>query len=110
MDKRFLKGGDECDFEEIELKSATWEGADIEIKVAQEEYVRKFPAAYDLARMDRGYRWVEFIGSISRERFDKVKYRRRHISVDNWCVVAKDISPMLAVMEDGVIVLHPFST
>lgn len=85
--------GDESDFGGIEIKSSSWLGNDIELKVKVSEYDRKNPYGYVLARVQGES--VEFIGAISRRRFDREKYLRRHKFVDNFCVMSHSLKPLL---------------
>ena len=107
LDERLLAGGDKCDFDGVETKSSTWVGPDIELKVDQCEYIRKLPVAYCLGRVSKRYDFVEFIGSISRERFDIIKSPRQHKYTPNWVVKAKDLCPVIVVVSDGARRLHP---
>lgn len=109
MDLRLLRGGDTTDFNRVEIKGATWPYYDIELKISQEEYKRKFPLVYNLARVSKDYSKVEWIGSISRVRFDRIKYARRHKFNDNWAVCAPDMLRKIAVIRDDVCYLHEVS-
>jgi hypothetical protein len=103
MDLNLYKGGDTVDFGGIELKSSTWPYDDIELKVKQSEYSRKYKntKAYTLCRVDKDLNWVEFIGSISVKRFDELKKTKTHKKVANWTVDAKDLPKKLAYLENG---------
>lgn len=108
LDENIYSRGDNTDFDGIEIKTSTWTGDDIELKVRFSEYDRKKPDAYILARIDKNYKTVEFIGSISREKFDKIKYKRHHKFTDNWCVNGKQTSKGLAFKEDGILKIVKF--
>lgn len=101
--------GDLMDFDGIEIKTSTFTGEDIELKIPPAEYKRKHPRAYVLARIDDEYKKVEFIGSISREKFDRIKYEKKHI-INNLCVVGSSMSKGLAFVEDGVLKIVKFGT
>tara|TARA_Y100000004_G_C8762459_1_gene347150 strand:+ start:93 stop:617 length:525 start_codon:yes stop_codon:yes gene_type:complete len=95
--------GDQDDFDGIEVKTSTWRGEDIELKVKVSEYRRKNPIGYVLCRLIGNE--VTFMGSINRKRFDNEKYLRKHKFVENYCVLAKQLSPKLPVKIDSKIVL-----
>jgi hypothetical protein len=106
VDLRILAGGDDMDFQGVEVKCSTWLGKDIELKIKVQEYNRKFPKAYVLARV-RDNNSVEFIGSITRERFDKIKYLKRHTLFDNWCALGEDLDKYIIEYDkDGKIIKH----
>ena len=108
LDENIYDIGDDSDFDGIEIKTATWKGDDIELKIKSDEYKRKKPLAYILARIDENYTTVEFVGSISREKFDKIKYEKRHKFVDNLCVCGNQMSKGLAFLEDDVLKIVKF--
>lgn len=93
--------GDEMDFDGVEIKAATWPHKNIELKIPFAEYKKKNPRIYVLARIDKNYTTVEFIGSISRKTFDKLKYCKKHTQVNNWCVNENQMSKVLAFFKDG---------
>lgn len=95
VDDRILSHGDNIDFDGIEIKSSTWEGSDIELKIKKKEYDRKKPIVYVLARVAKNYDRVQFIGSISRSKFDVSKYEKKHKFVENWCMFGKDLKPII---------------
>jgi hypothetical protein len=64
--------------------------------------------AYVLARIDKNYTTVEFIGSISRHRFDKLKYIKKHKFVENYCVSGNQIRKGLAFIENNVLKIADF--
>lgn len=104
LDERILSHGDDSDFNGIEIKSATWLGDDIELKIKKKEYEKKSPIGYLLCRVDKDFNWVEFVGSIHRKRFDKIKYHKKHKFVENWCVESKDLTKRIPVINcDGKI-------
>ena len=103
MDERIMEHGDEVDFNGVEIKGSTWIGDDIELKIKKSEYFRKIPSAYNLCRVDKKLEWVEFIGCISRKRFDIIKKSKKHKFVENWVVEAKDLKKSIIKIEDGKI-------
>ncbi len=108
LDENLYAIGDYSDFTGIEIKTSTWRGIDIELKVKISEFERKYPIAYVLARIDKNYTTVEFIGSISRHRFDKLKYIKKHKFVENYCVSGKQIRKGLAFVEDNILKISDF--
>lgn len=101
IDTKIYDLGDEIDFDGVEVKAATWPHKNIELKIPFEEYEKKNPRIYVLARIDKNYTTVEFIGSISRRTFDKLKYCKKHTQVNNWCVNENQMSKVLAFFKDG---------
>lgn len=93
--------GDEMDFDGVELKASTFKGKNITLKIPKKEYEIKNPRIYVLARIDENYTTVEFIGSISRRRFDKLKYDKRYTIIDNHCVDGDQMAKVLAFFKDG---------
>jgi hypothetical protein len=79
-DLNFHPKGDIIDFNGIEIKSSTYNGKDIELKVKVSEFQRKkdLTKAYILCRTDEKISFVEFIGCISKERFDKIKREKTY--------------------------------
>lgn len=100
--------GDDIDFDGVEIKASTWPHKDIELKIPFKEYNKKKPLVYILARIDKDYKTVEFIGSISRKKFDKIKYAKKHTFVDNWCVSGDQMSKVLAFFKDGKFEMKSF--
>ena len=98
--------GDLTDFDHIEIKTSTWPGADIELKVKQSEYIRKAPRHYILARLLLPE--VHFLGCIRRARFDYMKYPRTHRTEPNWCVQADDLARFLPVWIGNRMTVIPF--
>ncbi len=91
--------GDSSDFDGIEIKTSTWRGDDIELKIKVSEFNRKRPIGYVLCRcLDNE---ITFLGCISRERFDKEKYLRRHKFVDNFCVQKDTLKKALPIVNNG---------
>ena len=101
IDRRIFDGGDSVDFSGIEVKSSTWVGDDIELKIKKSEYERKKPIGYVLCRVDPENWTVEFMGCIDRKTFDKIKYPRKHKYVDNWCVEAKSLIKGIVYIKNG---------
>lgn len=91
-----------ADVEDVEIKTATWMGADVELKVKKEDFETKFPKKYVLARIDENnFREVELIGEITRAKFDKVKVEKRYgmskygrLLPLNYIVGVKDLKPL----------------
>ena len=108
IDENIYAKGDESDFNGIDVKTSTWRGDDIELKVKMSEFIRKHPIAYVLARIDEDYTIVEFIGSISRQKFDKIKYIKKHKFVENYCVSGNQIRKGLAFVEDNTLKISDF--
>lgn len=108
FDENIYAKGDESDFDGIELKTSTWKGNDIELKIKVSEFKRKHPKAYILARIDKDYTTVEFIGSISRQKFDRIKYLKKHKFVENYCVNGDQISKGLVYVENDKLRLFEF--
>jgi hypothetical protein len=108
LDERVMANGDVTDFDGIEIKAATWLGEDIELKVKREEYKEKNPKCYLLARVAENLSFVEFIGCVSRSRFDKEKYFRKHKFVPNYCMEGKDLKKAMPVYNGTNLDLLPF--
>lgn len=100
IDERIFSHGDVTDFDGIEVRVSTWLGSDIELKVKFDEYERKFPKAYVLLRLFPEVNKIHFIGSISRKRFNDIKYSRFHKFADNWCVKGCDLTNVIAINND----------
>jgi hypothetical protein len=109
IDEKIYLIGDEFDFYKIEIKTSTWKGSDIELKIKVKEFERKNPMAYILARIDKEYTTVEFIGSITRQKFDVIKYKKHHKFVDNYCVSAEQLTKGLAFIHDGKVKFTTFN-
>lgn len=66
----------DCGFDvgDVEVKTSTWMGNGIELKIKKQEFDTKFPSKYVLARIDENkFYIVDLIGEISREDFNKYK-------------------------------------
>ena len=62
-----------------EIKTSTWHGNDIELKIKQKEFHTKHPDNYVLVRVNEHYfTRVELIGQIKREDFDKYKTTKQY--------------------------------
>jgi hypothetical protein len=93
-----------ADVEDVEIKTSTWMGADVELKVKKEDFENKFPNKYVLARIDENnFSIVELIGEITRVNFDKVKREKRYgmskygkLLPLNYIVEVKDLKPCQA--------------
>lgn len=95
----FSDRGDDVDFGEVEIKASTWPGEDIELKVPVREWDRKRPQVYVLARVDRDLKWVEWVGAISRARFERVKVMKNYGYFDNWIVAGTMLAPVTRVID-----------
>jgi hypothetical protein len=63
-----------ADVGDVEVKTSTWKGNDIELKVQKNHFETKFPKKYVLVRIDENnFDEIEVIGEITREDFDKKK-------------------------------------
>jgi len=112
-DLNFYELGDKTDFNGVEIKGATFSGKDIELKIKVSEYNKKKDTrAYILCRSDEKLTFVEFIGCISRERFDKLKVPKKYRlkregdkiilkknAPLNWVVPAKELKKSLVVIK-----------
>jgi hypothetical protein len=95
--------GDEVDFIGREMRMSTFRGKQIEIKVPVAEFEKKKPEVYILGRTSPDISYVEFIGCITREKFEKVKYIKNYGHGDNYCVSEHQLSKSLPVMIKGQI-------
>ena len=84
-----------------EIRGSTWKGPDIEMKIKMEEFLKKIADVYTLARVSPDISYVEFIGCITREKFDKVKYIRNHGYGNNYCVGPDQLAKGLPVTLDN---------
>lgn len=75
LDMAVFEHGDWTDFNGVELKTSTWSGPDIELKVTSREFDRKRAAVYVLARRV-SERLIEFVGAISRASFRRLARRK----------------------------------
>ena len=92
LDEDFYAGGDEFDFGGLlEVKTATWLGQDVHLKVKVFEFERKKPKSYSLARVSKSLSWVEIIGYINREDFERKKVLRNYGYEDNYTVGVSDL-------------------
>jgi len=104
IDENIYKHGDLYDMNEIEVKSSTREGEDIELKVKCTEYGKKHPKIYILVRVNKGVfnrspdpeedkkrRTVEVLGFITAEDFSIKKRRKNYGHEDNWIVSKGDL-------------------
>jgi hypothetical protein len=64
--------------------------------------------AYVLAKVSADLRTVEFLGSISRERFDRRKLEQRGKFALNWAVGSAELAAGLAVVRDSSLELLSF--
>lgn len=111
VDERLLPGGDEGDFADglLEIKCTSHRKPPFVLAVKQSEYERKRPLAYVLARVDPELLAVEFLGSISRARFDDEKRPQMGKHALNWVVPAWKLSPGFAVVEGLTLKLNQFT-
>lgn len=94
VDQRVLSGGDLEDFGGIEVKSSTYTGPGIELKVPFKDYLRKRPDVYILCRVHPSLKRVDVLGGITREKFDQVKVRKSYGYLDNWVVGVDQLDPL----------------
>lgn len=67
------------DVGDAEVKTSTWMGKNIELKIKKSEFESKQPSKYILARIDENkFNVVELIGEISREDFDRHKVVKQY--------------------------------
>jgi hypothetical protein len=109
LDERIMSSGDISDFDGIEIKASTWMGDDIELKVKKSEYAKKSPICYVLARVPEDLSFVEFMGCVSRVRFDKENYSKKHKFVENLCMEAKDLNKSIPIKNGEIIHLFPIN-
>lgn len=95
--------GDFIDFPEVggEIKTPRWKWDDVELKVPiYREWSRqeKRPEYYILARTNTSLRFVQLLGQITFDDFDRLKYPRLHIHEDkgfpNFCVMWQHLEPI----------------
>lgn len=103
IDENIYSHGDDTDFNGIEVKTSTYMKEDIELKIPETEFHIKTPLAYVLARVDKKLTKVEFIGSISRQKFEKIKYDKCHTIIKNYCVTGNMMKKGLAFIEDNTL-------
>lgn len=67
------------DVGDVEVKTSTWSGPSIELKIKQKEFETKRPAKYVLARANETtFNVIELIGYITREDFDRFKISKQY--------------------------------
>ena len=94
-EKIFETHGDKEDFDNVEVKTSTWMGVDVELKIKISEYNRKSPRKYVLTRIDtKDTTKVVLVGEISRNKFDKIKRLKNYGNQDCWIVGAKELDPI----------------
>lgn len=108
VDDRLFIVGDDHDFGGIEIKATTHSEPPFILPVRQSEYERKRPVAYVLAKVDPEFLQVEFLGSISWARFDRIKVVQFGKHKRNWAVRSEHLAPGLAVVEGGQLKLIQF--
>jgi hypothetical protein len=63
-----------ADVGEVEVKTSTWMGDDVELKVTKAHFESKKPKKYVLVRIDENnYTEAELLGEITRNKFSRVK-------------------------------------
>jgi len=80
IDERIYKVRDNGeDFSGVEVKTITYFGdGEPELKIKQDEFFKKSPDTYVLVRYDESKKEAEILGSISRDKFDKLKKSKRY--------------------------------
>lgn len=86
LDERCHGWGDAEDFAGIEVKATTHSRPPFVLAVRTDEYERKRPLAYVLARVDAEYLAVEFCGSIRAADFDRLRAIQNGRHERNWAV------------------------
>ena len=79
-----------------EIKTSTWGGEDIELKIKKTEYELKHPDKYVLMYLnENSFETIYCIGEISREDFDKYKVEKQYGPKNpiNYVVGKKHLSP-----------------
>lgn len=67
------------DVDNVEIKTSTWKGSNIELKIKKNEFESKYPLKYVLVRVDENiFNIVELIGEISRDDFNKFKTLKQY--------------------------------
>lgn len=67
------------DVGDVEVKTSTWNGPTIELKIKQKEFETKHPSKYVLARAsETEFNIIELIGQITREDFDRYKIAKQY--------------------------------
>jgi hypothetical protein len=108
LDESVTTGGDAGDFLGVEVKATTHTYPPFVLAIKQEDYATRMPLGYVLARVSADLRTVEFLGSMSRERFDRKKVRQEGKYALNWVVPSTALAPGLVVLGDGGLELCPF--
>ena len=63
----------------VEIKTSTWRGNDIELKIKKEEFETKCPEKYVLVRVsENSFHIVELVGEINRGDFDRWKRMKQY--------------------------------
>lgn len=81
----------------VEVKTSTWMGGGVELKIKKQEFISKTPEKYVLARIDENnFNTVELMGEITRENFDKNKITKQYRSDTpvNYIVGTKYLTPI----------------
>lgn len=86
-----------ADIGDVEVKTSTWMGNDIELKVQKKHFETKKPSKYVLVRIDENaFRTVEVLGEISWEDFNRHKTIRQYKSNGpvNYIVGTRYLKPL----------------
>lgn len=105
VDRTVKPFGDATDFNGTEVKTSTFQGDGIELKITVKNYnrIHKNAKMYILCRSPQGLtrdnfvadcRWIEIIGQITREKFDKVKSIKNYGNRDNYIVGVDQLDPV----------------
>lgn len=87
IDRSFSANGDDMDFVGVEVKTSTFGGNGVELKVKVREWNRKQPLLYVLARVDpESLEVVELVGEINRNDFDEHKKLVNYGHQDNYVI------------------------
>lgn len=108
LDDSVLTGGDAGDFSGVEVKATTHTRPPSVLAVKQEDYATRMPLGYVLAKVSADLRTVEFLGSMSRERFDRKKMVQRGKYATNWAVQSTQLAPGLVILTATGLELLPF--
>ena len=104
IDRTAKPTGDSTDFGGVEVKTSTYQGDGIELKITVKNYNRKQAKKYILCRSPQGLTrdnfvdeclWIEIIGEITREKFDRVKSLKNYGNRDNYIVGVDQLDPVV---------------
>jgi hypothetical protein len=108
LDESIRMGGDRGDFLGVEVKATTHTVPPFVLAIKQEDYCVRVPRAYVLARVEPALSEVEFLGSISREKFDRIRRVQMGRHCANWAIGAERLAAGLIIVRDGTMHLVPF--